>query len=463
MVLAASVAVAVPVAALALWGGTKVYVDGWIHVAVVSVGAAIAAMAAIALTVAGVRLADARATIVGAAFAVMATLLLMHGLTTPHVFVHDNGVVSLTGGTTLPIGAAILVLSAIPALRRPNAVQPLISLLIAALVLILVLGTTVLLAPGLFPSVPDPGSPAALGLLAVGLVLFGVILQRAFRTFLLTRRASDIAVAVGITWLAAALCASLLLGYWELGWWLGHGIEIGGIAIVGIPVALDLRRGTATSRPLTGDLSAEELVLAEEQYLGSHVRALLVALAEKDAYTEQHTRRVALRAVQVGTALGVPPTRLRALAIGGILHDIGKLTVPDGILKKAGPLTDAEFGVIRTHPISGQELLRTLGGFDASVVRLVGHHHERLDGSGYPAGWHAPDLDTDLRILAVCDVYDALVSSRVYRHAWSHEDAIALLRAGAGTEFDPASVEALARVVEGRHSGRPERAAVLVG
>ncbi|MGZ8687584.1 MAG: HD-GYP domain-containing protein, partial [Gaiellaceae bacterium] len=117
------------------------------------------------------------------------------------------------------------------------------------------------------------------------------------------------------------------------------------------------------------------------------------------------------------------------------------------ILKKPGPLTDAEFAVVRRHADWGVGVLRSIGGFGDAVLRLVGEHHERLDGSGYPNGLRATDLSVDVRILGVCDVYDALVSARVYRPAWTHERAIALLRALAGTEFDPACVEALARVL----------------
>ena len=141
-------------------------------------------------------------------------------------------------------------------------------------------------------------------------------------------------VLVGIVWLAAALVPALTMDYRALGWWLGHGFEVAGILLVGAPVALDLFRAHPT-RPLAGDLAGAELVSEEEAYLGSQVRALTQQLAEKDAYTEEHTRRVALLAVRVGEEVGLPPGRLRALAIGGLLHDVGKLRVPWTILAQA--------------------------------------------------------------------------------------------------------------------------------
>jgi putative nucleotidyltransferase with HDIG domain len=176
-------------------------------------------------------------------------------------------------------------------------------------------------------------------------------------------------------------------------------------------------------------------------------------LAEKDEYTEGHTRRVSLLAVQVGEELGLSPIRLRALAIAALLHDVGKLAVPDAILKKPGALTDAEFEVIRRHPRSGERLLGQLG-FSQRVRRVVLDHHERLDGSGYPRGLTAGQLDLDARILAVCDVYDALISARVYRTAWTHDRALQLLHGDAGSAFDRRCVDALERVVDREPGGR---------
>ena len=444
---AAAFAVIVPPALLHFVGREKVYIGGWIHFGGVALGAGIATVCAVALTVAGTRRRDGHAVLVGCAFSVMAALLCLHGLATPGVIVGQNGVVAFTGGATLPVGGAILALGALAALRRPTAVRPLLWLLASAVVLILGLGMAAIAEPALVPAVPEPRSPAAYAVLVAGLAFYGLLFWRALRTFRLTRRSGDLLVAVGIVWLAAALPAALLLSYWNLGWWLGHAFEIVGIGAVGFTVAADLHRGAARSRPLLGDLKGADLVAEEEAFLGSHIRALLVALAAKDAYTEEHTRRVALRAVQVGDELGLTPERLRDLAVGGLLHDIGKLSVADGILNKPGSLTEHEFATVKHHVDTGSALLNELGGFSGTVHRLVRSHHERLDGSGYPDGASAHDISLDVRILAVCDVYDALLSTRVYREAWSHERAIALLREGAGTGFDGRCVEALERVL----------------
>ncbi|HEY7002679.1 MAG TPA: HD domain-containing phosphohydrolase [Gaiellaceae bacterium] len=449
---------AVPLPAVHALGPQQIQVPGWIHFVFVGHTAVLATVAAIVLTLVGVRRRDSRAVLVGTAFSSMAALLALHGIATPGILVGYNGVISFSGGATLPVGGAVLALSVLPAVTRPEAVRPLLWLQGTLLGLIAILGAVGLAFPSLVPAVPAPASTAALILLAVGLAFYGLLGFRALRTYFLTRRVADLVVVVGLAWLASALVAALVLNFTQLGWWVGHGMELAGIACVGCAVALDLHRAVQ-SRPLIGDLRGSELVSEEEAFLGSHIRALVVRLAEKDAYTEEHTRRVALRAVQVGEELGLAPGRLRTLAVGGLLHDIGKLSVPDEVLKKPGPLDADEYAVIQRHPDHGRSLLRELGGFAEGVLRLVNDHHERLDGSGYPRGVAEDDLDLDTRILAVCDVYDALISTRVYRAAWSAERALGLLFEQAGSAFDRRCVEALARVLT-REPASPLREAV---
>jgi HD-GYP domain-containing protein (c-di-GMP phosphodiesterase class II) len=444
----------VPAAVLHFFGSEEIYPPSWVHFAFVAIGATIAAAAAVALTYAGARRGDGRTVLIGTAFTAMTAMLAVHGLATPGILVGSNGVINLAGAAVLPLGGAVLALSTLPALRRPQAVKPLLVLDGALLVGILGLGISALVFPSLVPAVPEPGSPGALVLLGVGVAFFGALGFRAARTFLLTRRRADLLVVVGVTWLAIALFPELLEEFDHLGFWIGHVLELTGVALVAAPVAADLFR-KSQSRPLVGDLKAAELVTAEEAFLGPRVRALMVRLAEKDAYTEGHTRRVALRAVQVGEALGLSAGRLRALAMGGLLHDMGKLSVPNTILQKPGPLDDHEYSVIRCHPEWGTQLIGELGGFPEGVQRLVLDHHERPDGKGYPHGRHREELDLETRILTICDVYDALITKRVYRDAWSVDRALALLRDEVGAGFDPGCLVALEKLLA-RESGSPD-------
>lgn len=443
---AAAAAILVPAALLGFMAHDQASPGAWPHFAGVGISAAAATMAAVALTLVGAKRGDGRTVLLGTAFTVMAALLALHGLATPGIILPYNGLGGFTGAATLPIGGAVLALSALPALRRPRNIPRLLVLQTVLVTTVVGVGIAGFVDPGLFANIPEPGDPVAVAFLVAACVFYAVLLLRSLRTFLLTRRLGDLSVVVGLAWLTAAVPPALLLTYRDLGWWLGHLFELVGLVLVGVPVAMDLRR-SAESRPLLGDLSAAELVAQEEAFLGPRVRALTLRLARKDGSTEEHTRRVALLAVLVGEELALPPHRLRDLAMGGLLHDIGKLSLPDRILKKPGPLDEDEFAIVQRHPELGRKLLGELGGFPESVSRLVLDHHERLAGGGYPRGLTARELDLDTRILTVCDVYDALVSNRVYRPAWPHSRAIALLHDESGKAFDARCVAALERVL----------------
>jgi HD-GYP domain-containing protein (c-di-GMP phosphodiesterase class II) len=455
MVTLGAVAAALPAVVELIWGGRRVNFTGTLHFYSVGISALVATAAAAGLTVIGARRGDTRTVVIGTAFAVMASLLALHGFSTPGIWVGNNGVIAFTGGATLPAGAVILAFSSFTLPRVLRSMRPLLVVEAVLLVVILGLGASALVWPSLVPSVPSPNSSEAFVVLAIGIAAFALLIYRSARTFLLTHRGLDLAVVVGLVWLATALVPALTLDFTYLGWWMGHEIELDGILLVGVAVAIDLARA-AQSRPLAGDLGGVDLVAAEAVFLGSHVRALTVLLGEKDEYTERHTRRVALRAVQVGEQLGLSGNRLRQLAIGGLVHDIGKLSVPDSILQKPGALDEDEYAVVQKHPERGNKLLAELGGFSEGVRQLVLNHHERLDGAGYPHGLSGDAIDLDTRILTVCDVYDALISKRVYRDAWSHDDAMALLRREMGTAFDERCVVALERVIAGESAPAPE-------
>src|SRR3954451_10238165 len=447
LVLAAGAALsAVPAVVHVVFGDDPVHFTGTTHFYSVGFSALVAAIAAGGLTLVGARRGDTRTMLVGTAFAVMATLLALHGFSTPGVWFENNGVVAITGGATLPVGALILVVSVLPVPRVLRNVKPFLAVEALLLLAVLGLGASALAWPSLLPAIPTPGGRDAVILLVVGLAAFGVVTLRAFRTFLLTRRLVDLAVVIGLVWLATAVVPALTMDYSQLGWWIGHEVELDGILVVGIAVAVDLARA-AQSRPLAGDLRGAELVSAEAIFLGSQVRALTVALAEKDEYTVRHTRGVARLAVEVGEELGLSASRLRTLAIGALVDDIGKLSFPDAILKKPGPLDDHEYATVQEHAERGYKLLGELGGFSPQVRDLVRDHHERLDGSGYPRGLAEAQQPLDVRILAACDVYDALISKRVYRDAWPEREALELLREESGTKFDPRCVDALESVV----------------
>ena len=169
--------------------------------------------------------------------------------------------------------------------------------------------------------------------------------------------------------------------------------------------------------------------------------ALAAAVELKDPYTEAHAVRVAETSRRVGVRLGVPEDMLDPLYRGGLIHDIGKIGVPDAILLKTGALDANEMELMRSHTTKGAELVAPLASGE-HLVPIIRHHHERFDGAGYPDGLRGQQIPWLARIVAVSDAYDALVNDRPYRPRRSREEAIAVLMNGAGTQWDAEVVDA---------------------
>jgi putative two-component system response regulator len=158
----------------------------------------------------------------------------------------------------------------------------------------------------------------------------------------------------------------------------------------------------------------------------SVITTLGLTIEARDPYTAGHCERLARYAVGLGRALGVDNAMLKALWLGGFLHDLGKIAVPDRILLKNGALDVEERAVIRTHPVVGADLVREMRTLDG-VRPIIRHHHERLDGSGYPDGLKGEEIPLGARIMAVVDVYDALRTARPYKAALGHQQATTIL------------------------------------
>jgi diguanylate cyclase (GGDEF)-like protein len=182
---------------------------------------------------------------------------------------------------------------------------------------------------------------------------------------------------------------------------------------------------------------------------GDVIAALASALQERDRYTGEHSESVVDLTARVGDALAVRREEISHIRTAALLHDIGKVGVPDEILHKTGPLDDREWEIMRQHPVIGERILRAIPGMGA-VARIVRHEHERWDGQGYPDGLATMAIPIGSRIILACDAYHAMTSDRPYRKAMPHADAMGQLAGNAGTQFDPDVVEALVGYLFGR-------------
>jgi diguanylate cyclase (GGDEF)-like protein len=196
-----------------------------------------------------------------------------------------------------------------------------------------------------------------------------------------------------------------------------------------------------------GDEEASEDALASGY--GDVIAALGSALGERDRYTGEHSESVVELTAKVGEALALDAEEIARVRTAALLHDIGKVGVPDEILHKPGPLDDREWEIMRQHPVIGERIVRAIPGM-GSIARIVRHEHERWDGGGYPDGLAAEAIPIGARIILACDAYHAMTSDRPYRTGMSHHEAMTELTANAGSQFDPNVVEAVVGFLYGR-------------
>jgi HD-GYP domain-containing protein (c-di-GMP phosphodiesterase class II) len=253
--------------------------------------------------------------------------------------------------------------------------------------------------------------------------------------------------------LAAAMSIGAVLSFEhgkfaQLSWWDYHAYLFAGFAAAVYAVVVRGRRQSAITGVLVDvfvDDPFAHIVRGYPEALSTLVKAVEV----KDSYTHGHSLRTAELAVELGLQMSLPSDRLRIIARGAYLHDLGKIAIPDQILNKPGALTPEERKVVETHPRLGYELASTAPSLH-EVLNVILHHHERLDGNGYPAGLSGTAIPLEARVVAVADVWDALTSDRAYRAGWDPAHALAHIEAARDTHFDSAVVDALVRVMFNR-------------
>ncbi len=199
-------------------------------------------------------------------------------------------------------------------------------------------------------------------------------------------------------------------------------IRAGASAVLSLPVDVDELRARV------GALSRVRAVTSELESAQNVVFALATAMEQKDSYTEGHGERVGMFSRSLAEHIGLKDELVHAVQIGGLLHDVGKIGIPDRILNKPGPLTPDEFEVIKRHPVAGWEICRHLRSLGDATLHCIRNHHERLDGTGYPDKLPDSDIPITTRITTICDVFDALATARAYKPAFPTETCFKILR-----------------------------------
>jgi putative nucleotidyltransferase with HDIG domain len=203
---------------------------------------------------------------------------------------------------------------------------------------------------------------------------------------------------------------------------------------------------------------ALEQTFGQRRAYDATLAALCQAVETKDPATRGHSERVSRGAVMIARQIGMRPERVEAIRYAGMLHDIGKIGVPTKILRKGGDLTDEEFAAVRLHPMRGLEIVREIGFLDEALAGIM-HHHEKVNGRGYPMGLVGDEIPEFARVIGVADAFDVMTSARPYKQPMPVGDAKRELRRCAGTQFDPVMVEAFLRALDAHgwesQRGRP--------
>lgn len=269
-------------------------------------------------------------------------------------------------------------------------------------------------------------------------------MYRYFQSYVYSRFPLQLAIVYSAGWLTVAQIIMVMGESWRLSWWTYHFLLLASMIVM----LFGLIKQYAANRSLPEAMRALFTIDPYERITNSispSVKELMIATESKDRYTAGHNFRVTVYALKIAEQLQLRPEQLRALANGTIIHDIGKLEIPNDILNKAGRLTAEEREIIELHPIKGYEMCRKLG-FMKEELEIIRYHHEKWNGEGYPDQLRGEQIPHMARIVAVADVYDALTSDRAYRKALTHKDAIHFLNDHSGTHFDPSCVEAWAKV-----------------
>jgi putative nucleotidyltransferase with HDIG domain len=418
------------------------------HFYIVSAVALLSTFIAIAVGISGSRVRNIKVSFLALAFISLAEVFAVHGLSTPDFLIHASHLPGVASQASILLASFWLWMSSLSSDSKlvlwfsqwKGGLVPVWSVALG------LIGAAGLLFPHAVDMIPldrSPLRPAATALIAA---LNLMTMYRYYQSYRYSRFPLQTAIIYSCGWMIVAQWIMVAGELWRISWWLYHVLLLASMIVM----LAGLFRQYAVSRSLSAAVRALFTNDPIERITGSlspSVKALIMATEGKDTYTAGHNLRVTLYALRLAEEMQLPPEQLRSLSQGTIIHDVGKINIPDAILNKPGRLTAEERMIIEQHPLKGYEMCRALG-FMKEELSIIRSHHEKWDGTGYPDRLKGERIPLAARIVAVADVYDALTSTRAYRKAWSHKEAMQFLAEHRGAHFDPACVDAWIRICE---------------
>ncbi|MET3290268.1 UNVERIFIED_CONTAM: putative nucleotidyltransferase with HDIG domain [Brevibacillus sp. OAP136] len=417
------------------------------HFYVISPTLLVLAISAIAVGWTGIRLRDMSVLMLALAILSLNGFFLIHALSTPGFIIADQyhlaGVSSQIAMTTCAVWIFLSTLSSDHSFIRVVSKHRR-SIVVGWVIIIILMNIAALVKPSISNFIPIDFEPLnyLLAILTVFLYLWAA--KRYFQQFRLVKFPLHAAIVFGSVLLSITECFMVSTMMWTLAWWLYHVVLAASALLLLFGIIAQYRSNisvTQTFHQVNGYPSLDQLRIS----ISSSMKNLIVATETKDEYTAGHNFRVAMYGLQLAQAMNLNSELLRALARGGLIHDVGKIQIPSEILNKPGKLDSDERSVIEQHPVIAYEMCKYIG-FMTEELSVIRHHHEKWDGTGYPDKLKGTEISLLARILAIADVYDALTSRRSYREPWSQERALQVIVEGSGTHFDPECVSAFVRL-----------------
>ena len=431
---------------LSMWVATNV--TFWSPIGLfwlVLVAATLCVVMSIAVLVRAFARDEAELGAVAVFFASVSILPLVHGITTPGVLVGDNTATMTSVLLAIPVGLIGAAPITLP--RRLTGTWILRhwrGWTLTWMTVVSALAAALLIDMNLFAA-PGPRSPLTVAVVAVSFIGCMLNSRRHLRIARVAGDALPLVVSFGYGLVGASAFVLLSTSPYSMGFWAAHAFDIAGVFTATIG-ALVVYRRTGSVRDVLQPVLVTDPLSALELGVDPTVHRFVADLELKDEITRDHVVRTAKLAIKVGEELRLDPCALRRVGLTAVLHDVGKLNVPDEILNKPGRLTDEEFEVVQAHAVDGEALVASSLVL-AEIAPGVRSHHERIDGGGYPDGLKGDDIPRDARIVSVCDAFDAMSNTRQYREGKSLETVLEILRENSGSQWDPVVVAALEEVI----------------
>lgn len=364
---------------------------------------------------------------------------MVHGLLTPDVIFDATESFALSAFLTIPVA----LVAAAPLLFPESRFGRWASRHWRDWTLLALLGVfSIAAALVFFPdaiTAPEPHGPLTIGVSAIAAASIALLSARQMYLYGIGRRRSNLVASISLALVGVGALTPMFAEPYSVGFWWAHVAGVLGVLGACGALAVSSRLSPSAHDVLAPILSRDPLV-AFELGLSPIVHDFVAELAEKDQITRDHVIRTGELAMRVGERFRLSGTDLRNLGLAAMLHDVGKVHVPDAVLKKPARLTATEYEVMKLHPVHSEEMLASEPTL-AAAASIVRSHHERFDGRGYPDGLEGREIPLAARIIAACDALDAMTHDRPYRRAMTLEMAFAVLREHAGSQWDEHVVE----------------------